>query len=212
MKASFLITAGPTRERIDPIRFLSNYSTGIFGYAIASEAVKRGFETTLISGPTNLETPQGVRFIRVESALEMRSAVKSEFKKHSCLIMAAAVSDWRVADQSKDKIKRRKGSMMLHLVPNPDIVAEMAQHKGGRVIVGFALETHNFVENAGRKLREKNLDFIVANELGEKSNVFGLGPTNVAIMDKTGKRELYRDKTKEALAKIILDKVLSINI
>lgn len=212
MNASFLITAGPTRERVDPVRFISNYSTGTFGYAIAKESSKRGFKTTLVSGPTHIKTPRGVRLIKVESALEMRDAVQREFKRHSCLIMAAAVSDWRVEEPKEFKIKRRKGPLTLRLVQNPDIVAGIAKNKGGRLVVGFALETRDFLNNAGQKLREKNLDLIVANKLSGGSNVFGIGLTDVVIIDRAGKKDTYRGRTKDALAKIILDKVLAFNI
>ena len=214
MKPSFLVTAGPTRERIDPVRFISNYSTGTFGYIIAKEAAKRGFKTTLISGPTHIEPPSGcgIRFIRVESALEMLEAVKREFRTHTCLIMSAAVSDWRVAAPSGFKIKRKTSPLILKLIPNPDILSEIGTGKGSKIIVGFALETDNMVGHATKKLREKNLDIIVANELSVKSNVFGAVRTNIAIIDRNGGVKTYVGKTKGSLAKIILDKVLSFNI
>lgn len=212
MKASFLITAGPTRERIDPIRFISNYSTGTFGYVMAKEARRRGFRTTLISGPVSIEAPRGIRLIRVETALEMRDAVRRQFKNHSCLIMASAVSDWRAANRSRSKIKRGKTPFSLRLVPNPDIVAEAARHKGGRAVVGFALETGGLIKNAVKKLKKKNLDLIVANQKSGRIDAFGGGLKEIVIIDRKGNRRSFRGKTKAVLAKIILDKVLEFNI
>lgn len=211
MKRSVLVTAGPTREKIDPIRFISNYSTGTFGYEIAREAKARGAEVVLISGPTCLETPRGVRRIPVESALEMKRAVDKEFKNCGCIIMAAAVSDWRVKAPASTKIKRRGGKKVLELVENPDILAELGRHKAGRILVGFALETDNLEKNALKKLKEKHLDLIVANRLDEKGKAFSDNRTSVLLIDKFGKKIAINNKTKKELAKIILDKALNLN-
>lgn len=208
MITSVLVTAGPTRERIDPVRFVSNHSTGTFGYAIAEEALRRGLRTTLISGPVSLKPPRGARFIRVESGLDMRAAVKREFRKHACLIMAAAVSDWRVRKPAMSKLKKGRTAPVLRLVPNPDIVKEVCRVKKDRIVVGFALETGDLVRNAGTKLKEKNLDLIVANKLGKRCDVFGNGIKEITLIDREGGRSFYRGKTKTALAKIILDKIL----
>lgn len=212
MIRSILVTAGPTRERIDPVRFISNYSTGTFGYEIAKEARRRGLRTTLISGPTFLEAPRGVKMVRIESAADMRAAVRREFKKRDCLIMAAAVSDWRVDKAAAKKIKRGVRPVLARLVPNPDIVREACRGKGGKIVVGFALETGNLAKNAAKKLKEKNLDLIVANRLGDRADVFGGGRKEILIIDRAGERRSYKNKTKTALAKIILDKVLAFNI
>lgn len=207
-----LITAGPTRERIDPVRFISNYSTGTFGFEIAKEAKKRGWSVTLISGPTCLKPPVGIKLIRVESAAEMLKAVKREIKKCDCLIMAAAVSDWRMKGPSKNKIKRKTGKIVLELTANPDILFEAKKTKKGAMTIGFALETEMLEENALKKLRGKRLDFIVANKLSAKKWVFGDTQSDILIMDKFGNKEYFRRRKKRELAKIVLDKVANFNI
>lgn len=204
---SVLVTAGPTRERIDPVRFISNYSTGVFGYEIASEAARRGMRVVLVSGPTALRAPRGVRLVRVESALEMRDAVLKEFKKADCVIMAAAVGDWRARSAGKNKIKRG-GKIRIELVENPDILAELGRKKGERVLVGFALETGALEKNARKKLERKNLDIIVANKISEAKNVFGEGLTDVLIMDRSGRKRSVKKRPKRAIAKLIIDRIL----
>lgn len=212
MKPSVLVTAGPTREKIDPVRFISNYSTGAFGYEIASLAARRGFKTTLVSGPTALQRPKGVRFIGVESAEELRKAVSGEFKKHDLIIMAAAVSDWRVKKPAGRKLKRLGGKVVLVLDENPDILGEIGEKKGGRVLVGFALETENLERNALKKLMKKNVDIIIGNRLIRGRDAFGGGLKDILIIDRYGNKAAFRRKTKKELAKIILDKALAINI
>lgn len=211
MKVRVLVTAGPTREKLDPVRFLSNYSTGTFGYEIARQAKRKGFQVILVSGPTHLKAPRGMKFIRVESALEMKRAVEKEAGKCSYLIMAAAVSDWRVKAPAAKKIKRH-GKKALELVENPDIAAGLGRRKGKRVLVTFALETENLNRNALEKLRRKNSDLIVANMLTGKKSIFGDNKLSVAIFDRTGGRAAYKNRSKKELAKIILDKALSLNI
>lgn len=212
MKRTLLVTAGPTRERIDPVRFISNYSTGTFGYAIAREARRRGFRVTLVSGPVHLVPPPGVKVINVETALEMRDAVRREFKKHSLLIMASAVSDWRVIDSPRSKIKRTGRPPRLRLISNPDIVKEAAAVKGDKVVVGFALETDGLRKNALGKLKEKKLDIIVANRFKNGRNVFGDGHKDILLIDRNGKAETFKNKTKKTLAKIILDRALGFKL
>ncbi len=207
-----LIAAGPTREKIDPVRFISNYSTGKFGYALAGEAIRRGARVTLVSGPTHLEAPRGVRLIRVESAIEMRRAMLSEFDRADYVIMSAAVSDWRLKKISSRKIKRSSGKVTLELVENPDILSEICARKAGRVVAGFALETEDLENNALKKLLGKNADIIVANALKKRSAVFGGGNTNIVIMDRLGNKVKVRNRSKRKMAKIILDKILSFNI
>jgi phosphopantothenoylcysteine decarboxylase/phosphopantothenate--cysteine ligase len=208
---SVLVTAGPTREKIDPIRFISNYSTGTFGYEIAGEAARRGYDVTLISGPTCLEVPRRVKLVRVESACEMRREVKKEARRAGCVIMAAAVCDWRVRSPGWKKIKRHRGDKTLKLEENPDILEELGKHKRS-VLVGFALETENLEKNALSKLKRKNLDLIVANKLSKRCGLFGAGPTDILMIDRLLRKETHRRKTKKELAKIILDKVSKLGL
>ena len=211
--ASIVVTAGPTREKIDPVRFISNYSTGTFGYEIAKEAARRGCRVTLVSGPTCLESPPGIRTVRVESAREMKTAVERALKGADCLIMAAAVSDWRAARPSAKKLKRGSGRPSLELVENPDILAAIAARKiDGLKLVGFALETEALEKNAMEKLRKKGLDMIIANAAGERSAPFGDNNINIMIFDSYGRRARVRGATKRQAAKIILDKVFGFNI
>ena len=206
-----LVTAGPTREKIDPVRFISNYSTGTFGYEIAREALRRGHDVTLVSGPTCLKAPQGARFITVESAEEMRREVKRRSRKAGCVIMAAAVCDWKARSPGRQKIKRQGGGRILELVENPDILQELGKNKRG-ILIGFALETEKLEENALKKLKKKNLDLVVANRLTKGSGLFGAGPTDALMIDRHYRKEIYRRRTKRELAKIILDKVSNGNI
>jgi len=204
---NILIAAGPTRERIDPVRFISNYSTGTFGYAIAKEAKRRKLSVTLVSGPTSLKAPQGVKFIPVESSLDMRKAVLAEFPKTDCMIMTAAVADWRPRYPAKRKIKKKE-RRILELVENPDILAQIGARKKKRIVIGFALETENLGKTALKKLKNKNLDMIIANRLTKEANIFGDKKLDVVTIDKFGNRTRVFNKSKEELAKIILDKAL----
>ena len=207
-----LVTAGPTRERIDPVRFISNYSTGTFGYKIAEAAYRKNHHVTLISGPVCRKSQRGIRVVLVESAREMRAAVLREFKKCDCLIMAAAVSDWRIKEEKKAKIKKNRAAQTLKLVENPDILRESALRKNGRIVVGFALETERLEQNAIQKLKAKSLDLIVANKLTRNKNVFSDNKTSVLIVDKFGGKKYFCNKSKGKLANIILDKALNLNI
>ena len=206
---TLLVAAGPTRERIDPVRFISNHSTGAFGYEIAGEAKRRGFKVVLVSGPTVLKPPAGVRLIRVETALEMRSAFLKEFEKADSAVMAAAVSDWRVRTPAKSKIKKAGGCQTLELVESPDILSEAGRRKGKRFLVGFALETEAFEVNARGKLKAKNLDIVVANKLSTAKDVFGSGKTDVLIIDRSGRKVALRNKSKREIAKKIIEKIIS---
>lgn len=207
MIKNILIAAGPTRERIDPVRFISNYSTGTFGYTIAKEAKRRKLSVTLVSGPTSLKAPQGVKFIPVESSLDMRKAVLAEFPKTDCMIMTAAVADWRPKYPAKRKIKKRK-KQILELVENPDILAQIGAQKKKRIVIGFALETENLEKTALKKLKNKNLDMIIANRLTKEANIFGDKKLDVVTVDRFGGRTRIFNKSKKELAKIILDKAL----
>jgi len=206
-----LVTAGPTREKIDPVRFISNYSTGTFGYAIAKEARDRGCRVVLVTGPVSIEPPSGVKTIRIESAIDMLKAVSTWSKKADYIFMAAAVSDWRAANQANAKLKKCGRDFSLKLTENPDILKSIGKKRNYR-LVGFALETGSLARNAEKKLRSKNLDMVVANKLGKGDNLFGDNKIDVLIMDKYGKRYPYKAISKERLAKIILDKAFKFDI
>jgi len=208
---NILITAGPTREKIDPVRYISNYSTGRIGYEMARAAKRRGLCVILVSGPTSLTAPKGVRFICVESADDMRIAVLKFLKWSGCVIMTAAVADWRPRYSARRKLKK-PGAGSIELVENPDILAEVGRLKKNRVAVGFALETENLEKNALKKLKDKNLDIIVANKLTPKRSVFGDRPLDVVTIDRFGNRTRIFNKHKSKLANIILDKALKFRI
>ncbi|VEJ35589.1 DNA/pantothenate metabolism flavoprotein [Aedoeadaptatus ivorii] len=202
------ITAGPTLERIDPVRFVSNHSSGKMGYALAKAAADRGAKVHLISGPSRLEAPVGVDFIPVESTEEMFRAVESLFSRTRVLIKAAAPSDFKPAHYTEEKIKKREsGEMAIALRPNPDIAKHFGAIKGDRVIVGFAAESHNMRTYAEKKLKEKNFNFIVANNITEKDAGFRADTNRVEIFFSDGKAESLPIMDKSALAEIILDKV-----
>jgi phosphopantothenoylcysteine decarboxylase/phosphopantothenate--cysteine ligase len=171
----FLITAGGTREHIDAVRFISNASSGRMGYALARAALKAGHKVTLVTTPTNQREPKGSKIVRVETAREMFDAVRDDFPKCDCLIMAAAVADYTPAKPARAKIKKGEGELVIRLKPTADILKWAGTHKKtGQVVVGFALETGRLRQNAERKLREKNLDMIVAN-----------GPAAIGAEDST---------------------------
>lgn len=205
LKLRILITAGPTREFIDPVRFISNSSTGFFGYEIAKAAAGRGHKVTLISGPTSLAAPKGARLVPVITALEMRAAVNRFFPSSDCLIMSAAVADYRPADPSAKKIKKTKSTLSIRLKKNPDILLEAGQRKGKRVLAGFALETEDLIVNAKEKIKKKNLDFIVAAPLRAKNDPFGNRKARFVIIDRGGK-VMNTVCGKQKLSNIIIDK------
>ncbi len=201
-----LITAGPTREIIDPVRFISNYSTGKMGYSLAEAASARGAEVILISGPTNLRTPPGVKLIKINTALEMYDSVMANFKEQNIIIKSASVSDYRPEAISEHKIKKNKGNLNLTLVKNPDILYELGKIKGDRMLIGFAAESDNIVKNAKDKMLGKNLDFIVANDITEEGAGFGTDTNIVTIVDIDGKIEKIEKSSKVDIAHRILDK------
>jgi len=182
-----LLTAGPTQEAIDPVRFLTNRSSGRMGYAVAEAAAQRGAEVILVSGPTSLETPAGVTRVDVRTAAEMFSAVEQNFPDSTIAIFAADVADYRPAIKAQDKIKRSfDASLNLQLVPNIDILATIAHKKGSRLIVGFAAETDRVAENARKKLKEKNADLIVANDVSDASIGFDSDQNEVTVFGRDG--------------------------
>ena len=203
-----LVTAGPNREPLDPVRFLSNRSTGKMGFALAAAAWRRGAEVTLIAGPCSLPTPHGVRRHNVVTAEEMRQAVMAEFEPVTIVLMAAAVADYRPARVAKDKIKKG-GGMVLELERTTDILAELAPRKGRRIVVGFAAETAEVMANAERKLAEKDLDLIVANDVAAVDTGFEVDTNAVTIIDREGQRESVPLMSKDAVADRILDRVLT---
>ncbi|MFQ5681838.1 MAG: bifunctional phosphopantothenoylcysteine decarboxylase/phosphopantothenate--cysteine ligase CoaBC [Candidatus Binatia bacterium] len=205
-----LITAGPSREPLDPIRYISNRSSGKMGYALARQGVCRGAEVTLISGPTSLAPPVGVRLISVRTAEDMHQAVLKEFPNSTAVFMAAAVTDFHPEKFTARKIKRRRGSIQLKLRPNADILRDLGVRKSGQVLIGFAAETEALVANAKRKLREKNLDLIVANNVTKEGSGFD-GDTNVAtILDKKGTAHSLPLMSKDELGNKIYDYFLAL--
>lgn len=203
-----LITAGPTREPIDPVRFLSNPSTGTMGFALAAAARRRGADVTLVSGPTALETPPGVVRIDVTTAQEMYDAVQAH-RNADLVFMAAAVSDYAPARTSEQKIKKGDGDLTLRLRRTPDVLAALGRAKRpGQVLVGFALETHDGIEHAHRKLAAKNLDLVVLNVQGEAGAGFGGGTNRVTLVGRDGYEEALPLLPKADVAEAILDRVL----
>jgi phosphopantothenoylcysteine decarboxylase/phosphopantothenate--cysteine ligase len=206
-----LITAGPTHEPIDPVRFIGNRSSGRMGFALAKMARRRGADVILISGPSHLPIPGGnIRFISVGTALEMRDAVLEHYKECSAIIKAAAVSDYRPKFTSNQKVKKLDGHASLELERNPDILGEIGSLKGDRVLVGFAAETEDLIANAREKLREKHLDLIVANDVSRSDSGFATETNKVTIIDSRGKTHPLPLKSKDEVANIILERVVEI--
>jgi phosphopantothenoylcysteine decarboxylase / phosphopantothenate---cysteine ligase len=202
-----VVTAGPTWEPIDAVRFVGNRSTGRMGFAVAREAFGRGGDVTLIVGPGTVEPPEGPRVVRVATANEMRMAVLKAAEDADAVIMAAAVADFRPREAAPGKLKKEEGPPRLELVPTPDILAELGQMKGDRVLVGFAAETED-VETAGRtKLVAKGLDLLVANEVGREGTGFGAESNHAAILSRTGDDEPLREWTKAELAAALCDRL-----
>lgn len=202
-----LITAGPTMESLDPVRFLTNRSSGKMGYAIAKAAVARGAKVTLVSGKTNQTPPLGLdQFIPIESAVDMYNAVMENLESSDIIIKSAAVADYRPKNVSDKKIKKTDGDLVIELERNPDILMEVGKKKGSKVLVGFAAETNDLIENATKKVQKKNLDFIVANDLTKEGAGFGVDTNIVKILHREGKIEELPIMEKEALADEILDR------
>lgn len=202
-----LVTAGPTREALDPVRFISNKSSGKMGYAIAEAAAKRGAEVILISGPTSLNPPENVNFIKVESAMQMRDEVMSHASQAQIIVMAAAVSDYRPKETSQQKLKRGQTSLTINFEENPDILAELGKNKNvNQIIVGFSMETENLIENSRKKLEKKKADLIVANDVSKEGAGFGTDTNIVTFIDSSGKTEELPLMSKYDVANAILDR------
>jgi phosphopantothenoylcysteine decarboxylase/phosphopantothenate--cysteine ligase len=201
-----VVTAGPTREWLDPVRYLSNASSGRMGFAIAAEAARRGMAVTLIAGPVGLATPAGVKRVDVESAREMLSALRTAFARADALFMAAAVADWRPARRLAGKWRAKDGGSArasIELVRNPDLVATVARSKGARKVVAFALETGSGLRRARAKLRSKNADFVVLND----ATVLNSERATVTILSVDGSVRRVERRAKRAVAHSLVDLV-----
>ncbi len=206
-----LVTAGPTREAIDPVRYISNRSSGKMGYAIARAARLRGARVTLVSGPTCLSAPRGVELVRVESAVEMRQAVLARADETDIVFKAAAVADYRPTVRAGQKLKKGKDDLScIELEANPDILAELGRRSGGRILVGFAAETDELEANATAKLAAKNLDLIVANDVSRTDVGFDVECNEVRLFFADGRRLELAKMDKFALAGKLLDQALAL--
>ena len=209
-RETVLVTAGPTLEDLDPVRFVSNRSTGTMGYRLAEAARDRGARVVLVSGPTALPAPSGVTFEGVRSAVEMKAAVDRHAGEATVVIAAAAVSDYRPPEPSPSKLKKTDGPLRLELVRTPDILKSLGDAKGSRLLVGFAAETEDLLANARRKLEAKNLDLIVANDVTAEGAGFG-GETNaVVLLRRDGQRRDVPLASKREVAERILDEVIAL--
>ncbi len=204
---TFLITAGPTREYSDPVRYLSNPSSGKMGYELARTAMQRGAEVILVSGPTHIIPPPGARVKWVQTAEEMEREVGRHFPKVDVLVMAAAVADYKFSAVSSQKIKKQKKSQTIHLVPTPDILQRLEKKKGNRILVGFAAETERIEENALKKAVKKNLDLIVANDITKKDSGFGSDYNRVTLVFPDGRSIRSKKQTKTEISAMIMDEI-----
>lgn len=204
-----VVTAGPTREPIDPVRYISNRSSGRMGYALAAAAARRGAEVTLVSGPTALRPPATATFVPVQTAEEMREAVLQHATRASIVIKAAAVADYRVRHPAEQKIKG-KHDLTLELTPNPDILAEVAARAAGGFIVGFAAETHDVVAHARAKLEAKGIHLLVANDVSRRDIGFDAEDNEVLLIDRWGDSRPLPRMPKTAVADAILDEILAL--
>jgi phosphopantothenoylcysteine decarboxylase / phosphopantothenate---cysteine ligase len=199
-----LVTAGPTREHLDPVRFLSNRSTGRMGFAVAQCAAARGHAVTLVAGPVERDTPAGVARVDVVSARDMLAAVRAHLPACDALVMCAAVADWRPRRASAVKLKKRDLQSVLELEPNPDILTRVAALKGARLFVGFAAETGDPQAEARRKLADKGLDLIVANDVSQPDAGFAVDTNRVTLIPRTGEAHALPLLSKREVAERIL--------
>ena len=210
---SILISAGPTYEAVDPVRFIGNYSSGLMGYELANECAERGASVTLVSGPTHLTVNHpNIEKVNVESAKQMFDACTNSFQKADIAIMAAAVADFRPEIAAKEKIKKSNNLDSIKLVPTTDILKALGESKTKKqFLVGFALETENEIENAKTKLQNKKLDFIVLNSLKNEKAGFGKNTNQVSIIDKKMTVTDFEAKTKKEVAVDIVNKIVELN-
>jgi phosphopantothenoylcysteine decarboxylase/phosphopantothenate--cysteine ligase len=208
-----LVTAGPTMEYIDPVRCITNRSSGKMGYAVAKMAKRRGADVVLITGPTSIQFPRSdIDIVHITTALEMRDAVMEHYRSASVIVMTAAVADFRCREENCQKIKKKGDSkyMVLELEKNPDIIGELGKVKEERIVVGFAAETENLFDNAKEKLKNKNLDLIVANDVAKPGIGFGSDSNEVTIIEKSGKMRQVPLLSKDEISNIILDSIKKI--
>ena len=205
---TILVSAGPTCEDLDPVRYITNRSSGKMGYAVAEAAARRGAKVILVSGPVSLETPAGVERIDVRSAEEMRRAVVERFAEATIAILAAAVADYRPADRHTEKIKKANSPLAVALEPTTDILSEVAKNKGQRILVGFAAETNRVAENARKKLASKNADLIVANDVTAEGAGFDRDTNVVTLFSRDGRDLALPKMPKSDVAHGILDEVM----
>ncbi|RIJ46712.1 bifunctional phosphopantothenoylcysteine decarboxylase/phosphopantothenate--cysteine ligase CoaBC [Maribellus luteus] len=208
----FLVTAGPTFEKIDPVRFIGNYSSGKMGYAIAEELADQGAEVTLVSGPVSVSTSnRHINVVEVESAQEMYEQCVSRFATCDGAVMCAAVADFTPVDKAAQKTKRGKENWSIELEPTKDIAAELGKlKKGNQLLVGFALETNDELENAQKKLDKKNLDFIVLNSLNDSGAGFGVDTNKITLVTKDNKPQVFELKSKKEVARDIVNKIIEL--
>jgi phosphopantothenoylcysteine decarboxylase / phosphopantothenate---cysteine ligase len=207
-----LVTAGPTQEPIDPVRYISNRSSGKMGYALAEAAAARGARVFLIAGPVHLPDPPGMTVVRVRTAVEMRAAVLERLGEAEIIIKAAAVGDYHLARVPAQKLKKTAARLTLDLDPTPDILAELGQKKGGKLLIGFAAETGNLLEEARRKLRQKNCDMVVGNLVGQEGIGFESDQNEVVLALVTGESVPLGKASKRELADRILDEALKLRL
>lgn len=205
-----VVSAGPTREYLDPVRFISNPSSGKMGFAVAEEARSRGAEVLLVTGPVSLSDPPGLRVTRIETALELRDAVLEAARDADLVVMTAAVADYRAAERASEKQAKVAGDVTIRLTPNPDILAELGQQKGNRVLVGFAMETHAGIERAALKAQRKNADFILLNYPTREGTAFGGDDNEVTLVRPDGTFEAWPRLSKREVARRLLDEAVRI--
>ena len=207
-----MITAGPTQEPLDAVRYLSNRSSGKMGYALAAGALERGARVILVSGPVHLEPPKGAEVIRVQTAVEMRAAVMEHLAEATVIIKAAAVADYHRVNAPSHKVKKTAARLSLELDPTPDILAELGRRKGDRLLVGFAAETENLVEEARRKLESKNCDMVVANLVSAEGEGFESDENEVVLVLSTGEAIPVKRAPKTAIAHRIFDEMIRLRL
>lgn len=209
---TIVITAGPTQEAIDPVRFISNRSSGKMGYAIAEAAAARGAEVILVSGPVKIPPPSGVKVINIETAIEMKDAVFANLEHATIVIKSAAVADYMVENPAPQKMKKTAARMSIDLSPTPDILAEVGRVKGDRLLVGFAAETQNMVSEAKRKMETKNCDLVVGNLVSQHGVGFGSDENEVTLVPRTGSPVALPKASKRIIADQILDHLLPLRL
>jgi phosphopantothenoylcysteine decarboxylase/phosphopantothenate--cysteine ligase len=207
-----LITAGPTQEPLDPVRYISNRSSGKMGYALAEAAAQRGAQVVLVSGPVQLREPHGVRVVHVRTAREMHDAVMEHLSEAGIIVKAAAVADYHLSQVPRNKIKKTAMRMSLDLDPTPDILAELGRTKGDRLLIGFAAETENLIESARQKLKSKNCDMVVANLVNQEATGFESDENEVVLVLSTGEAIPLSRAPKREIADRIFDQVLKLRL